>query len=1408
MTLLRQGCVLGALTLLLAFAPLHGQAQDAIAFDHFTVADGLSHNTVFTGLQDRQGFLWFGTVDGLNRCDGYGCMVFAHDPRDTTSLSNSWVWTLYEDRAGVMWVGTWGGGLNRFNRETETFTRYQHDPSDPQSLSDNVIRTIVEDAAGDLWVGTNEGGLNRLDRKTHRFTRYQHDPNQPQGLRSNSIQALVVDLDGVLWVGTQIGGLHRFDSSTQSFVAYPQRRNSTNDIVSPKGLKSRNVNALHQNRADELWVGTWSGGVHRMDKEAEVFHPVATDALGLAIVRAIHQDQRGALWVGTFADGLFRIDLTTGTTTNYRHETDNPQSLSDNSVTAIFEDHTGILWITTRGGIDRLNVHHPTKTRYIRTPGHPNSLRDNHIFALMQSQDDGLWVGTKTGLDHLDLATSTVTPYHYDPNLPRFEANRPIRSFWPADDGNVWVGTDGNGLGLLTPSTGIFTYHLAQRPTPQKISNNGVFALIQAHDNPDDLWIGTWFGLNRMDLGTRRFQQYLPEKTGFSDGSILALYEAPSEPGTFWLGTNDGGINRFDLNTEAVTVYRHDPSDTTSLSSNHVLAFYEDPEGQLWIGTGGGLNQMVDREHGRFRVFTTADGLPNNTVSCIVPDDHGHLWLGTNQGLARFAPQAETFEHFDAGDGFQQGVFERNACTRLPDGRLAFGGENGLNIFHPDSLDNNPHPPRVAITAFHLFGQPTRVNDKGRIATSQANALVVDGSQAITLRHDENVFAFTFAGLHFVNPSGNRYTYQLEGFRNEWVDIGNQRTASFTGLPPGAYTFRVKAANSDGVWNETGATVPVRILPPWWQTTWAYTLYGLLTLGLIMGIAQWRSLRLRRRNQELSRLVQKRTAEVEAQKVKLQAQADKLLELDRAKSRFFANLSHEFRTPLTLIQSPIESALRGDYGPLDALLHDHLQITGRNTERLRRLIDQLLDLTKLEAGAMTLTVSRQDVVSFLRRVLASFASLSQRAMIRLELESEHDTLDLSFDADKLEQVIVNLVANAFKYTEAGGRITVHVQASSDGVALIAVEDTGMGIPREALPHLFDRFYQVEGSAPSYEGTGIGLALVKELVELHDGTISVESRLGQGTRFVITLPWEEKGRTIGEENRRKEARMPPPPSAGAPLDTPQHSAPADAPAAAPLNNLGVPKLLIVEDNADLRAYVRDHLSGDYQVIEAVDGAEGFRRACEQEPDVIISDVMMPVMDGLALLGRLKQHETLQAVPVILLTARAEARDRLAGFEAQADAYLAKPFSLSELKTRIATLLNARERLQNVYSQQIVHLTPEAPQVPTDEARFLTQVEAVVSARLGEGDFGVDALAEAVFVSRSQLYRRLEALTGESPAALIRRMRLERAQQMLEAKVHTTVTEVAAAVGFNNVSHFSRLYRKHFGQSPAEVLSARA
>ncbi|MEM6647068.1 MAG: two-component regulator propeller domain-containing protein [Bacteroidota bacterium] len=1359
-------------------------------FDHLGTAEGLPSAAVYDMLQDRQGFVWFATGAGIARYDGYAFTTFQHNPRDTTSLPSNWAWTLFEDQDGTLWVGTYGGGLSRFDRRTGTFTTFFHDLDDPASLSADVVTAITQDHKGDIWIGTESDGVNRLESATGQFTRYRHTASDTTSLSSDHIHAITVDQRGTVWIGTQGGGISRYVPADHTFERYTQQARQAS-----RRLNWNGATVLTEGHDGTLWAGMWDGRVQGISTDTQTllreYRWIAPDA----IVKVIHEDARRRLWIGTWAHGVYVVDRQTEEVTHYEYDPADPLSLSNNNVTAIMEDHTGVVWVTTRDGVNRLA---PQSTRFAHHSQRSRSrgtLAGQQVYAMLPSRAGGLWIGSDRGVDHYDPVQDA-----YD---PIYASRGHVRSLAETEEGVLWVGTDSRGLHAIDIATGATQTFVSDRRRPGGLTNDGVMAIHRGQGAPHTLWLGTWVGLNRrdgVDGAIQNFRTYAAQSSAWAQVAhepILTVYERPSMAGVLWLGTNEGGLVRLDPNREAIRRYHADRQQPSSLSGNQVRALYEDASGALWVGTGSGLNVLDEADAGRFTVYTIDDGLPSNDVRCIVPDADGALWLGTNAGLAKFDRRTRTATAFGAGDGLRIGEVVGNACARLADGRLAFGGSSGFQVFHTDSLRQQTIPPRIALTDMHVLGQAAQVQEDGSVLLGEGISGGLAERSHVRLTHEQHVFSVGYTGLHFANPDRNRYRYQLEGVQDAWVEVGAERRVAFAGLSPGTYTFRVQAANRASAWSPSDELV-VSILPPWWQTAWAYGLYAGLLVALMLWYGRWRSYRVRRQNRVLAQQVRARTAEVIAQNEQLTAQAAQLQQLDKAKTRFFANLSHEFRTPLTLIQDPIRHALNGGYGRLDPLLNDHLAITHRNAGRLRRLIDQLLKLTRLDAGHLRLEASRQDLVAFTRRVVGHFASVSQRRLIELVVAPERDTVPIYVDAEKLEHVLTNLLSNAFKFTSEGGRVVVAVTADAT-TATVAVRDTGCGIAPEDLPHLFDRFYQVaDGQAQPYEGTGIGLALVKELVEAHHGTVTVTSDVGKGSNFGITLP-------LGRAHLRPDEILEPSiRPLGDGVQVPMQDVAvqvADYPH--PNGEAERPTVLLVEDNEDLRTYLRERLAEHYDVVEAANGAEGFRKACEVDPALIISDVMMPEINGLDLLRRLKAHETLQTVPVLMLTARNEERDRLAGFEAQAEAYVAKPFHMPELQARMAALLDTRRRLQEVYGQQVVRLTPDQVALKPEDAQFLAQVQSTIEAHIGEATFNVEALAAAMHVSKRQLYRRLQALTSESPAALVRRMRLERAQQLIASGSHSTVAEVAYAVGFNDAKHFSQLYRQQFGHAPSAL-----
>lgn len=842
------------------------------------------------------------------------------------------------------------------------------------------------------------------------------------------------------------------------------------------------------------------------------------------------------------------------------------------------------------------------------------------------------------------------------------------------------------------------------------------------------------------------------------------------------------GLRRFDRSTGLFKSYRNDPNDRFSLSHNVVRAICDDPfapEKFLWIGTaGGGLNRF-DVAAEKFTHFTTKDGLPNMVIYAILSDEAGHLWMSTNHGLSRFNPRTFAFKNFDVKTGLQDNEFNSCSYFKSESGELFFGGINGFNAFYPADIRENSHIPPVVITDFRIFNES--------VAPGMHSPLEMSISEAekITLRHDQKVFSFEFAALDFTDPAKNQYAYKMENFDEDWQQAGTNYSATYTNLDPGEYTFRVKGSNNDGVWNDEGTAINITILPPWWQTWWAYSLFTLLALAALYFLRRY----------ELNRIQLKNQARME------HLEADKLRELDQMKSRFFANISHEFRTPLTLIMGQIDS--------LRLLLKDpaakaRIEMAFRNSRLLLRLINQLLDLAQLEAGSKQLHLVYGDIVPLLRRLTQSFESLALKKQIDLRFHCAPDVIKTDYDPEKIQKIIHNLLSNAFKFTPKGGKIRVRVTVDSDqpktkDCLRITVRDSGVGIPAQHLPHIFDRFYHAGNPAtrnPDYTGTGIGLALTKELAELHGGQITAASEEGFGTAFTVRLP-------VSNGLNSQPVEQLEPPIIQEPIDITVQDQTTGAGRPAAINKrtgAGQEIILIVEDNADVRAYIRGHLEERFQVAEAGDGEDGFAKALELMPDLVITDVMMPKLDGFALSKKLRDDEKTSHIPIIMLTVRAEETDKITGLEIGVDDYLTKPFSPNELQTRVHNLIALRKKMRERFSRTTL-IKPAEVSVLSADQKFLERLTEAVEANMENEHFDLKALSAAAGLSMRQLERKLKALINQTPNQFVRSMRLERAKQLLEQNAGT-VSEIAYMAGFNSISYFSKAFRQAFGKPPSE------
>ncbi|MEZ4700702.1 MAG: ATP-binding protein [Rhodothermales bacterium] len=1180
--------------------------------------DGLPQNTVSTVAQTTDGYIWFGTQEGLVRFDGVELKVY--DANATGTIYSNTVRSLLGDRNGDLWIGTQAGGILRYHDQTFT-------PVD--SLVDGRITGLLQRRNGDILVSTQEAFFSIRDTLVTAITGYD----------GGIVGALLEDTrSDAVWIGTLDGQIIRLADGVFS-------RPFPLDV-----LESAPISSLAQSTMGALWVGTKKSGLFRIT-EGRVEHFSTREGLPSDNISVLLTDSDNQLWVGTNDAGIFRMPSTPVLPVPDRDRLTQDEGLTSNSIRSLMIDREGSLWIgVDAGGVNQL---HESKVTPIT---HYQGLPDEHVYPIYVEPSGVSWFGTEKGALRLDLDGST-TIYDQKNGMPADF----VLSFAGTPDGSVWLGTTNGLVRMRNSAMQVYTSN-------DGLPDNSIFGLYT--DRAGQLWIATSGGASRFD--GRTFTTYSTDD-GLTSNYVTVFLE--DHEGALWIGTYDGGLNRLKDGT-IVPLTKEE-----GLSTDGILSLHEDGAGVLWVGTyGGGLNRIED---GVITVITSSEGLFNDKVFQILEDESRRLWISSNIGLytisrdevaALAAGRIDriTSQVYDRHDGLLSQEFTggiQPAGWQSSDGRLWFPTDRGAVVVSPSHMRFNAQPPPVAI-------RHVGVNTELRF----------DGT-SYTLPAGTSRLEIDYTALTFVSPTETTYRYILEGEDDDWIEAGTQRTAHYRNLAPGAYTFRVIARNADGVWSEAPATFTFYLEPFFYQTVWFYLIIGLIIFLAIIGGHKLSVAKLVARERELAFLVAERTHDLQVEKEKteeakavIEAQADKLRELDRFKTRFFANVSHEFRTPLTMIIGPIENALNGTYGAVDDRLGRQLDIMRRNALRLMRLINQLLDLSKLEAGKMQLRTRPLDIVRFLQDVMLTVSPFAEKKGIELAFSSSHPTAEVYFEPDKFEKVFYNLLSNATKFTPTGGRIAMTVTRldDADGRLEVRVQDTGRGIPADHLPHIFDRFHQVDGSnTREHEGTGIGLALVKEMIEIHGGSVRVESEPGAGTTFIITL--QTGAGHLAQDQITANTEDGYEPQAGVAFDeahktpeTPQAPRPKRvAPASAPV-------VLVVDDNPDLRDYLESILAEHYRVVQACDGVEGLDTARAIRPDLIVSDVMMPRMDGHAMCRAIKQDEALCHTPLILLTARATSEMMLEGLEEGADDYMAKPFNARELLARVRNLLMMREQ----------------------------------------------------------------------------------------------------------------------------------
>lgn len=1352
-------------------------------FTRIDINHGLSNNQIHCILKDSKGFMWFGTNSGLNRYDGYSFKIFKNTPSDSFSLTDNRIAGLFEDNFGKIWV-ILNESFNVYDPVTERFSQESEIFHKDAGIPVEKITNVQKDKDGNIWFISDQSLLFMYSPLSDSILYFKHIPGNERSIQADEITSIASDSKSDIWMIGSHGILEKIDHNTHDVVYRSEYLYE--DYSEWTDLR------LFIDKDDDLWIYSTSSAdgafffdckkmkfIHFLQKSAK--HSISND-----IVNAILQDNKGTIWIGTDHGGINLIDKKNFSVQVILNDPDDIRSISQNSITALYNDNEGIVWVGTfKKGVCYYHKNLFKFALFRHKPNAPNSLPYNDINCFQEDEKGNLWIGTNgEGLIYYDRGENTFSQFKHNPENPRSLSNDVIVSMLYDSQHTLWLGTFYGGLNQYIPPDFIHYRHNSENPS--SIANDLIWDLIE--DSKNNIWIGTLgAGLDLLHKEEGTFYHYRDgEPNSVHSGFILSIIE--DRNGNIWLGTAHG-IDFYDTRANRFIHYYNDPSDTSSLSSNSVVELLEDKRGDIWIATPGGLN-VFNTKTKTFVRFSMEDGLPDNNILSLAEDNSGNIWMGTGNGISNLKVNYDSLTgrckydiiNYSESDGLQGKEFNFSAALKTRKGELIFGGPDGFNMFHPEKLTRNNVPPVVVFTNFQILNKNIEIGEKvnGRVIFDQS----LSTTREVSLKHFENVITIEFAALNYIHPEENEYAYMLEGFNKIWMKTNSfNRKATYTNLDPGEYTFFVRASNNDGVWNNAGTALKIIVLPPFWKTKAAILFYILLLLGALFTLRKLVLVRerIKFKNEQEKKESQRRH------------------ELDLLKIRFFTNVSHEFRTPLSLIITPLEKMLK--QGSKNDQ-HPQLQMIHRNAKRLLNLVNQLLDFRRMEVQKINLKPSYGNIVEFINEIFQSFNDLSEKKNIKFEFNSTCEEFYTYFDKDKLEKIIFNLLSNAFKFTPEGGHVEIDLGIennlnpkepgqSDKGNITIQVKDTGIGIRKSKIDKIFDRFFQSEedGSLVNY-GSGIGLSLTKEFVQLHKGKIYVESEPGEGSTFKIVLPILSD--PAGESSHTHASYEK--------LD--EHLKYEEETQSSGKSNKAL--VLLVEDNDDFRFYLKDNLSNKYSIIEAANGKEGLKQAIANLPDLIVSDIMMPEMDGLELCQQLKNEITTSHIPVILLTARMSEQKRTEGYETGADEYITKPFSFEILESRMKNLILQRERIKNSF-QKHFKIEPGEIGITSLDEKLIKKALEEVEKNMSNPEFSVEKLSRELGMSRVHLYKKLTALTGKTPIEFIRIMRLKRAAQYLE-KSQLTVSEVAYEVGFNDPRYFSRYFKSEFGILPSQYANS--
>ncbi len=1314
--------------------------------------------------------MWFGTRDRLNRYDSRNIKTYNYDYQDSTSIScNDYVFFVFEDREKNLWIGT-SLGLNRYIPESDSFERILHKNTDANSLNNRNVYCAYQDRSGKIWFGGDKG-LDMLSNSgSRKFTHFLKTSGTNRGLPGNHVYAIYEDRHQNLWVGTT-EGLTRMSLRNGKYIF----KNFTGSNSDPNGLDGDFVQAITEDQRGNICIGTQTGGVNLFDPKTSTFthlrhDPLNNNTLINNDIRKIVVDKNGMLWIGTM-NGLDIYDEDRNKFKLYQHDIENRGSLSDNSVKDIYFDDNGTIWLGTMfGGV---NVIHPNTVPFniYQASKYKNSISGNVISTIVEDAKQNLWIGTEgNGLNYYDKTKQLFKHYNNIPGDAGSLSTNFVKAIYRDKDNNLWVGLHQGGLDLFQPSSDSFKHYRHNAADPHSISSDIISCILE--DSLDRFWVGTSKGLDIFDKKQQQFRTYLKDPSidfKLSSIGIRCIYEDSRH--NIWVGTS-GGLNLLKAGAQSFIFFRPNDSDEKSIKGSYINCINQDNDGNVWVGSFHGGLSKYDPSDQTFKTYKIKEGLPSDNVLNIIPVEGHYLWISTNNGLTKFNTITEKFKNYTAADGLPTNEFNYNSSYKDANGNLYFGTYNGLISFDPKYIKENRIVPSILFTGLKLFNQPVGISDKTNLLQKDISL-----TKTITFKSDQNVFSLDFTALDYDKPNENQYRYILKGFEKNWNQV-NLPTVTYTNLPAGDYDFLVKASNSDGYWNNNTSNLHIIILPPLWKTWWAYTIYALSFAAALFLV-----IRFFRRQARLERDLYYEHLNYERQQ-----------EVHQMKLDFFTKVSHEIRTPLTLILAPVEKLIEATLD--NPLVSRQLNYVKQNADRLLRLINELLDFRKIETGHLKLHVAEYDLIKFCQDIFFSFEWLSIMKNINYRFEPAIDAAMVFFDPAQFEKVLFNILSNAFKFTPDEGTVILSVDGDTEWVN-INITDNGAGIAPDLQARIFEDFYQAPNNTSS-SGWGIGLALVKNIVDLHHGKVSVESTLATDTRsgktvFTVSLL---KGQlhfdTVGlDDYPAQDYAM-------------QQFVNEDVIVNTETQNRDDEKqtILLVEDNSQVRILIKESLAAIYNIHESANGAEGWDAACQFIPDLIISDVTMPVMDGLEFCAKIKTDERTNHIPVILLTAKAAYAHQINGLENGADAYLTKPFRMQLLELTIRNLMITRQSMREKFAQQIT-LMPKNIVIDSPDEKFLNKLMSIVETHMEDSEFDVARLVNEIGMSQSILYRKVKALTDLNTSDFIKSVRLKQAALML-VQQKLSIADVAYAVGFSDRKYFSKEFKKQFGKTPSEYV----